>query len=616
MYRQLDQESKEIAKDPSPQALSWLADRIKAFVILVAGKMSDAGGGVPGSDEDEGKYTGPKDKGPAGWDDSGGDDKAPPKKGKKGKKPPKAKGKKKGKAKDDKYTGPKDKGPAGWDDTDYGKSRLFLDSRGRIVVLSNRIEKSRMRGKGGPAMAPIVTEEDEKLLGRIWESVHSVSKAGGPYIGPRGGKWADPKHTIPWKEDVSTDSSRGQIDLEISDETRQLISSRFPGATISDFLDIAGIRRLGAVDVTIESENYDSRHSAGGSTTFNVVAWPRGAGRKGGELAWSQVNHYRDSSMGSTKVERIRKQMTLRTIDLPADRQKKGIGLRMAGDIIKSASKLGLSHIRTYAEGNKKDPKYIGYYVWPLLGFNTDLTNPEKKKLRVAGFDPVPKDTNDLMSTQKGRDWYKDNGRARMCLFDMSDGSKSRQVFSAYYNEKKTKAKPKKTPPKPAVKKKPKTRTTGGNRSVNEHGHKHDLKPGDHLTTRSRHGSDVVTIHSDGKFEHKGEIHHGTHSLLNAVHGVGGEDGPKRHGTTFGRYFGLTKQERTTKKAIRDLKPLLKSKHVVVRQDHDTDEIELLGDLEKAGIPAHMMPFPGAPRTVIDADAAVDLISYLGSSDE
>jgi hypothetical protein len=25
-------------------------------------------------------------------------------------------------------------------------------------------------------------------------------KAGGPYIGPRGGKWADPEHTIPWKE--------------------------------------------------------------------------------------------------------------------------------------------------------------------------------------------------------------------------------------------------------------------------------------------------------------------------------------------------------------------------------------------------------------------------------
>lgn len=30
--------------------------------------------------------------------------------------------------------------------------------------------------------------------------VLDLSKAGGPYIGPRGGKWADPKHTIAWKE--------------------------------------------------------------------------------------------------------------------------------------------------------------------------------------------------------------------------------------------------------------------------------------------------------------------------------------------------------------------------------------------------------------------------------
>ncbi len=28
-----------------------------------------------------------------------------------------------------------------------------------------------------------------------------VAKGGGPFIGPRGGKWADARHTIPWKED-------------------------------------------------------------------------------------------------------------------------------------------------------------------------------------------------------------------------------------------------------------------------------------------------------------------------------------------------------------------------------------------------------------------------------
>lgn len=32
------------------------------------------------------------------------------------------------------------------------------------------------------------------------EADGDLVKAGGPYIGPRGGKWADPEHTIPWQE--------------------------------------------------------------------------------------------------------------------------------------------------------------------------------------------------------------------------------------------------------------------------------------------------------------------------------------------------------------------------------------------------------------------------------
>lgn len=36
----------------------------------------------------------------------------------------------------------------------------------------------------------------EQLIARGWK----LMKSGGPYIGPRGGKWADAQHTIPWEE--------------------------------------------------------------------------------------------------------------------------------------------------------------------------------------------------------------------------------------------------------------------------------------------------------------------------------------------------------------------------------------------------------------------------------
>jgi len=50
-------------------------------------------------------------------------------------------------------------------------------------------------------LVPLDEDEDtEKSLGRV-ASVATLQKAGGPFVGPRGGKWADPQHTIPWKDE-------------------------------------------------------------------------------------------------------------------------------------------------------------------------------------------------------------------------------------------------------------------------------------------------------------------------------------------------------------------------------------------------------------------------------
>lgn len=39
----------------------------------------------------------------------------------------------------------------------------------------------------------------------------SLSKSGGPFIGPRGGKWADAEHTISWEEHVSAEAVRAHV---------------------------------------------------------------------------------------------------------------------------------------------------------------------------------------------------------------------------------------------------------------------------------------------------------------------------------------------------------------------------------------------------------------------
>ncbi|MAD95980.1 MAG: hypothetical protein CMB99_01500 [Flavobacteriaceae bacterium] len=173
-------------------------------------------------------------------------------------------------------------------------------------------------------------------------------------------------------------------------------------------------------------------------------------------------------------------------------------------------------------------------------------------------------------------------------------------------------------PPKPPPPPKPKTRhsTVGKSRDMNEHGHRYELKPGDTLKARAKHGGGEVKVLADGKYEYDGKTYKSTNALLNVLHKIGTEGAPKRHGTTFGRYFGLVKQQRPGKvaKALGELRTLLKSHGVLVTIEDDGNEIGLMGDLAKAGVPAHMLPHAGAGYTSMDDEVAEDLISHLRGS--
>lgn len=62
----------------------------------------------------------------------------------------------------------------------------------------------------------------------------NLAKGGGPYIGPKGGKWADPKHTIPWKEE--TKGKRlppgSQLSPSIQKKLKELNIDKLPQADI------------------------------------------------------------------------------------------------------------------------------------------------------------------------------------------------------------------------------------------------------------------------------------------------------------------------------------------------------------------------------------------------
>ncbi|HUV63551.1 MAG TPA: hypothetical protein VMW24_06600, partial [Sedimentisphaerales bacterium] len=63
---------------------------------------------------------------------------------------------------------------------------------------------------------PMKAEEFVKKVQKTKLAEDKMIKSGGPYIGPRGGKWADPAHTIPWEESITPHAVRQhmqQMDL-------------------------------------------------------------------------------------------------------------------------------------------------------------------------------------------------------------------------------------------------------------------------------------------------------------------------------------------------------------------------------------------------------------------
>lgn len=127
-----------------------------------------------------------------------------------------------------------------------------------------------------------------------------------------------------------------------------------------------------------------------------------------------------------------------------------GKGTKAFANMVRNAVALGCTKITCFAAGGGGDSGRFamnGYYTWPRLGYDGDIpaTLMAKDVWRNAP-EHIQSATrvSDLMKTQEGRDWWKENGMAFDATFDLSEGSQSRKALSRYLKEKEEKAK--KTP--------------------------------------------------------------------------------------------------------------------------------------------------------------------------
>lgn len=118
--------------------------------------------------------------------------------------------------------------------------------------------------------------------------------------------------------------------------------------------------------------------------------------------------------------------------------KSKGIGTQIFNNQIKNFKEKGFKTVKTTAA---KSNIYNGYYTWARLGYN--INNPvEKKYFKRLMEDSEDKDfkkiesLSELMSTEKGRKFWKENGFQFDGTFDLSDDSESMFILNEYIKDK------------------------------------------------------------------------------------------------------------------------------------------------------------------------------------
>jgi hypothetical protein len=115
----------------------------------------------------------------------------------------------------------------------------------------------------------------------------------------------------------------------------------------------------------------------------------------------------------------------------------KGQGTEIVSQMIRQARERGFTDISVSAAG-KLGGSMNGYYTWPLMGYDRDISGMTKEDEIRQNF-PDVETMQDLFDAPGGRDWWFVNGSSTSLEFDLSDGSRSMQVLERYLNEKRKK---------------------------------------------------------------------------------------------------------------------------------------------------------------------------------
>jgi hypothetical protein len=107
--------------------------------------------------------------------------------------------------------------------------------------------------------------------------------------------------------------------------------------------------------------------------------------------------------------------------------RRHGFGLQVHCRQTRNAAACGVNRIDLWA-GRRRDEN--GYYTWPRYGFDCPLPASIRRRLPI-GLEQS-RTLLDLMSCEKGRDWWREHGVTVRVQFDLAPGSRSQRVLAEY----------------------------------------------------------------------------------------------------------------------------------------------------------------------------------------
>jgi GNAT superfamily N-acetyltransferase len=120
-------------------------------------------------------------------------------------------------------------------------------------------------------------------------------------------------------------------------------------------------------------------------------------------------------------------------IDVSEELQRQGHGARLIGRQVEHAIRLGVAEILTYAVRNDEAGD-VGYWVWPLLGFDGRL--PREVIERLPADLSSAQRVSELMKFEPGQSWWRSNGDPINLVFDLGPNSLDLRHFRGYLRQK------------------------------------------------------------------------------------------------------------------------------------------------------------------------------------